>query len=88
MFTSIPGMYDLFNVEPAPMTPALDAWRARPMTPRISFIVPVRNDAARLEICLRSILRNLGAPGQLEIVVVDNGSTDGSPDAPEASAPR
>ena len=28
------------------------------MKPRVSFIVPVRNDAARLETCLRSIRRN------------------------------
>jgi glycosyltransferase involved in cell wall biosynthesis len=46
--------------------------------PRLSFIIPVRNDAARLETCLRSIRRNSHAPGQIEIVVVDNGSTDGS----------
>lgn len=48
------------------------------MKPRVSFIIPVRNDAARLEACLRSIRRNTQAPGQIEIVVVDNGSTDGS----------
>jgi glycosyltransferase involved in cell wall biosynthesis len=46
--------------------------------PRVSFIIPVRNDAARLEACLRSIRRNGHAPGQIEIIVVDNGSTDGS----------
>ena len=50
------------------------------MKPRISFIVPVRNDADRLERCLRSIWRNQYAAGQTEIVVVDNGSTDASPD--------
>jgi glycosyltransferase involved in cell wall biosynthesis len=48
------------------------------MKPRVSFIIPVCNDAARLEACLRSIRRNTQAPGQIEIVVVDNGSTDGS----------
>ncbi len=46
--------------------------------PRVSFIIPVRNDAARLQTCLRSILRNHHAPRQLEIIVVDNGSTDDS----------
>jgi glycosyltransferase involved in cell wall biosynthesis len=50
-------------------------------SPRISFIVPVRNDAARLETCLRSILGNGHAPGQIEIIVVDNGSTDRSAEA-------
>jgi GT2 family glycosyltransferase len=50
------------------------------MIPRISFIVPVKNDASRLETCLRSILRNAGAAGHHEIIVVDNGSSDGSAD--------
>ena len=49
------------------------------MPARISFVVPVRNDAVRLETSLRSILRNAHAPGEVEIVVVDNGSTDDSP---------
>src|SRR5579864_6487767 len=46
--------------------------------PLISFIVPVRNDAARLEICLRSIRRNATSHGDLEVIVVDNGPSDGS----------
>ena len=46
--------------------------------PQVSFIIPVRNDAARLQTCLRSILCNLQAPSQVEIVVVDNASTDDS----------
>src|SRR5215475_6414448 len=46
--------------------------------PRVSFVIPVRNDATRLQTCLRSILRNPQAPGQIEIIVVDNGSTDDS----------
>ena len=49
------------------------------MKPRVSFIVPVRNDAARLETCLRSIAANSQRPDQIEIIVVDNGSTDDSP---------
>jgi glycosyltransferase involved in cell wall biosynthesis len=48
------------------------------MKPRVSFVIPVRNDAARLEACLRSIRRNSHVPGQIEIIVVDNGSTDRS----------
>jgi GT2 family glycosyltransferase len=43
----------------------------------VSFIVPVRNDAARLQRCLVSIARN-GTAGLSEILVVDNGSTDDS----------
>src|SRR5438552_1216816 len=46
--------------------------------PVVSFIVPVRNDAGRLAQCLASI-RAVDYPGdRLEIVVADNGSTDGS----------
>ena len=48
------------------------------MKPRASFVIPVRNDAARLDACLKSIRRNSHVPGQIEIIVVDNGSTDGS----------
>jgi len=50
----------------------------------ISFIVPVRNDAARLETCLRSIRSAQGGVGSLEIVVVDNASTDRSPEVARA----
>lgn len=50
------------------------------MRPRVSFVIPVLNDAARLETCLRSISRNQYALGHIEVVVVDNGSTDGSPE--------
>jgi hypothetical protein len=42
----------------------------------ISFIVPVRNDAARLQVALESIHRNTCAA--TEIIVADNGSTDAS----------
>src|SRR5262245_37678187 len=44
----------------------------------MSFVVPVRNDAERLETCLRSISRNSHGANQLEVIVVDNGSTDDS----------
>jgi glycosyltransferase involved in cell wall biosynthesis len=50
------------------------------VTNRLSFIVPVRNDAVRLEQCLHSIRQNAAAPDDLDIIVVDNGSTDGSSD--------
>ena len=46
--------------------------------PVLSFVIPVRNDAARLDRCLRSIAANAFAPDQVQIVVADNGSTDAS----------
>lgn len=46
-------------------------------TTRLSFVIPVRNDAARLDRCLRSILAQPAAV-PFEIIVADNGSTDTS----------
>jgi GT2 family glycosyltransferase len=48
------------------------------MKPRVSFVVPVRNDAVRLKTCLRSIALNDHGSDQIEVIVVDNGSTDAS----------
>ena len=46
--------------------------------PLVSFVVPVRNDAERLQRCLASIVANTYARALVEIIVVDNESTDGS----------
>ena len=48
--------------------------------PSVSFVIPVRNGAADLPRCLESIRANAEAAGCVEVVVVDNGSTDGSAD--------
>ena len=48
------------------------------MRPLVSFVIPVRNDAHRLRRCLASILANDYPRSLIEIVVVDNDSTDGS----------
>lgn len=48
------------------------------MTPKISIIVPNYNDASRISECIRSLL-DLNYPKEkLEIIIVDNGSTDNS----------
>ncbi len=44
----------------------------------VSFVIPVRNDARRLDACLMSIRRSESGLGGVEIVVVDNGSEDDS----------
>lgn len=57
------------------------------MTDRgIAFVVPVRNDANRLQRCLASIRRTGGE--RIDIIVVDNGSTDGSPAVAAAAGAR
>jgi glycosyltransferase involved in cell wall biosynthesis len=46
--------------------------------PVVSFIIPVRNDAQRLRRCLNSIISNHYPPELIEMIVIDNHSTDGS----------
>jgi glycosyltransferase involved in cell wall biosynthesis len=50
-----------------------------PAAPAVSVVVPVRNGAATIDDCLWSLLE-LRYPGRLELLVVDNGSTDGTPE--------
>ncbi len=52
---------------------------------RLSFVIPVRNDARRLANCLRSIASNDHQSMAVEIIVADNGSTDGTPEAARAA---
>jgi hypothetical protein len=46
--------------------------------PLVSFVIPVRNGATHLGACLQSIRANAYPASYLEIVVIDNGSTDES----------
>ena len=54
------------------------------MTRSLSFIVPVRNDAVRLRRCLET----MKVASDHEVIVVDNGSTDGSADVARAAGAR
>jgi glycosyltransferase involved in cell wall biosynthesis/GT2 family glycosyltransferase len=58
--------------------------------PLISFLIPVKNDARRLGECLASISRNALAlpPGTIEVIVGDNGSSDGSADVARGAGAR
>ena len=46
--------------------------------PLVSFVIPVKNDAQRLQRCLASITGNNYPRELIEIIVVNNQSTDGS----------
>lgn len=48
------------------------------MMPKISIIVPNYNDASRISECIRSLLALNYPKEKLEIIIVDNGSTDNS----------
>lgn len=58
-------------------------------SPEVSFVLPCLNEAATLAACIAQI-RELIARERLdaEIVVADNGSTDGSPEAARAGGAR
>jgi hypothetical protein len=60
---------------PQPWTPADGA----PIAERVSILLPARNEAARIEATLRSLMDQDGVP-DLEILVLDDGSTDGTGD--------
>jgi succinoglycan biosynthesis protein ExoA len=47
--------------------------------PRVSVIVPARNEAADIVACVRSVLAQ-DVPGGLEVIVADGRSTDGTAD--------
>ncbi|HKV98488.1 MAG TPA: glycosyltransferase [Vicinamibacterales bacterium] len=59
-----------------------------PAIRRLSFIIPVKNDAARLKRCLDAIAANLPSATSIEIVVADNGSTDESGEVASARGAR
>ena len=56
--------------------------------PRISFVIPVKNDARRLANCLATIARNQYDPAAVEIIVADNGSTDATPEVARSAGAR
>ncbi|MFG2066600.1 glycosyltransferase [Micromonospora tulbaghiae] len=58
-----------------PTTPRTAAGTSRP---DVSVVVPVYNTLRYLRSCLESVLRQTIGPDRMEIVAVDDGSTDGS----------
>jgi len=59
---------------------------ARPEWPRVSVIVPCRNDVDSLPLVLAALERQTHPRDKTQILVVDNGSTDGSWEAAQAFA--
>jgi glycosyltransferase involved in cell wall biosynthesis len=49
-------------------------------TPTVAVIVPVRNGADTIATCIEALLALEWPADALELVIVDNGSTDGTPD--------
>jgi len=56
--------------------------------PLVSFVIPVRNGAARLQACLASIKKDTYPADRVEILVADNGSTDDTALVAEAAGAR
>ena len=56
----------------------------QPLAEPVSVLLPLRDEAHRVEPCLRALLDVLdgldGTAGPVELVVLDDGSTDGTPD--------
>ena len=57
-------------------------------TPRVSVIIPVYNLGAFVGDAIESALTQTLPPGEVEVVVVDDGSTDGSSEVVERYVPR
>jgi len=53
----------------------------------VSVLVPARDEADRIEACLRALLAQVGVP-RLEVVVLDDGSTDGTAGVAESIGVR
>src|ERR1043165_2619444 len=54
--------------------------------PLVSVIIPARNEARNLELCVRSVLATHSSP--IEVIVVDDRSTDGTAEIVEPATGR
>jgi hypothetical protein len=64
----------------------IEAWNTRHSEPAISVVVAVHDDSARIEGCLASIARATPASGAIEVIAIDDASTDDSVDRIEQAA--
>jgi dolichyl-phosphate beta-glucosyltransferase len=75
--------------DPLPsLWPTADAGRPPvATTPALTVVLPCYNEAERLPGTLRALLAHLsGGPGEVEVLVVDDGSTDATVEVAEAAA--
>jgi glycosyltransferase involved in cell wall biosynthesis len=69
-------------------TPAVPASERRPANPLISAIIPTLNRRETLLRCLRALFRQTLGAALFEVIVVDDGSSDGTSEAVTALAPE
>jgi hypothetical protein len=81
-----PRSEPLVNLRPA--GDAIDAGRVLVATaPALTVVLPCYNEAERLPVTLQALLAHLSAaPGEVEVLVVDDGSTDATVEVAEAVA--
>lgn len=60
----------------------------RPALPAVAIVVPVRNEILNIEACLSGLTAQIGLDGRVSIVVVDDGSQDGTGAAVERAVAR
>lgn len=72
------------------MTQTANAYHLRPMPEKLdlSIVVPSFNEEARLPDCIAALERYLDGHGSVEVILVDDGSTDGTGALIEATARR
>src|SRR5687767_10002467 len=71
-------MSTMLNTTATAMPEATAAQQPSAKWPRVSVIIPVKNDAHRLAVCLASLAEQEYPAERLEVIVVDNGSSDDS----------
>lgn len=65
-----------------------DSFRTVESPPLVSIVIPVKNDARRLSVCLKSLTAQTYPDDRFEMIVVDNGSVDDSASAAIALGAR
>ena len=57
------------------------------MQPKVSVVIPTYNSHAILPYCLRSLFNQTASPDTYELVVIDDGSTDPTPEVVRQLSP-